>query len=130
GQDVMINKNVKGRLSGEIISTVQVHPNLVPIVGNSSAHVDVNIYDGTLVDFAPMQAMAGYFKDKNLRLIRFDSLKNELSFVNGILEIPEMNINSSIGYIEMSGKQSLDLNMEYYLRIPMKMVTEVGFNSF
>jgi hypothetical protein len=129
GQDVMINKNVKGRLSGEIISTVQVHPDLVPMVGNSSAHLDIEIYDGTLVDFAPMQAMGSYFKDKNLRLIRFDSLKNELSFANGVFEIPEMNINSSIGYIEMSGKQSLDLNMEYYLRIPMKMVTEVGFNS-
>jgi hypothetical protein len=129
GQDVMINKNIKGRLSGEVISTVQVHPNMVPLVNNSSAHLDLKIYEGTLVDFAPLQAMAGYFKDKNLRLIRFDSLKNELAFANGVLNIPSMNINSSLGYIEMSGKQSLDLNMEYYLRIPMKMVTQVGFNS-
>jgi hypothetical protein len=129
GHDVMINKNVKGKLSGEVVSTVQVHPNMVPMLDNSSAHLDVKIYDGTLVDFAPMQAMAGYFKDKNLRLIRFDSLKNELSFANGVFDIPSMNINSSLGYIEMSGKQSLDLNMEYYLRIPMKMVTQVGFNS-
>jgi hypothetical protein len=52
-----------------------------------------------------------------------------LTFANGVFDIPAMNINSSLGYIEMSGKQSLDLNMEYYLRIPMKMVTQVGFNS-
>jgi hypothetical protein len=129
GQDVMINKNVKGKLSGEIVSTVRVHPDMVPLVHNSSAHLDIKILDGTLVDFAPMQAMSGYFKDKNLRLIRFDSLKNELTFSNGVIDIPEMNINSSLGYIEMSGKQSLDLSMEYYLRIPMKMVTQVGFNS-
>jgi hypothetical protein len=29
----------------------------------------------------------------------------------------------------MSGRQSLDLSMEYYLRVPMKMVTKVGLGS-
>jgi hypothetical protein len=76
-----------------------------------------------------MQAMSAYFKDKNLRLIRFDTLQNTLRFTNGVLEIPTMSINSSLGYIQMSGKQSLDLNMEYYVRVPMKMVTKVGFTS-
>ncbi len=76
-----------------------------------------------------MQAMAGYFKDKNLKLIRFDTLINKLSFSNGVLDIPQMNINSSLGYIQLSGKQSVDLSMEYYMKIPMKMVTSVGFNA-
>jgi hypothetical protein len=129
GQDVVVNKNIKGRLNGYIKSYVQVHPNLVPIMSNTKAEMDLKIYNGSLVDFAPMQAMASYFKDKNLRLIRFDTLTNKLTFTNGVLEIPAMDINSSIGYIQMSGKQSLDMNMEYYLRVPMKMVTKVGFTS-
>lgn len=129
GQDVVVNKNIKGRLSGYIKSYVRVHPDMVPILDNSRAEMDMKIYNGTLVDFAPMQAMASYFKDKNLRLIRFDTLQNKLRFVNGVLEIPVMEINSSIGYIQMSGKQSLDLNMEYYLRVPLKIVTKAGFSS-
>jgi len=129
GKDVVINKNIKGRLTGEIKSAVQIHPNFVPIVNNSSAKLNVKLYDGSLVDFAPMLAMAGYFKDKNLRLIRFDSLINQFSFENGVLDIPNMNINSSLGSIQLSGKQSVDLTMEYYMRIPMKMVTSVGFNA-
>jgi len=129
GQDVVVNKNLKGKITGQIISAVQIHPNFVPIVNNSSAKMDVIIFNGSLVDFAPMQAMAGYFKDKNLKLIRFDTLINQLSFVNGVLEIPRMNINSSLGYIQLSGKQSIDLKMEYYMKIPMKMVTSVGFNA-
>lgn len=129
GQDVVVNKNVKGRLSGQIKSYVQVHPDLVPIMNNTKAELNVKIYNGTLVDFAPMQAMASYFKDKNLRLIRFDTLQNKLTFSNGVLDIPAMNINSSLGYIQMSGKQSLDLSMEYYVRVPMKMVTKVGLSA-
>jgi hypothetical protein len=129
GQDVVVNKNVKGRLSGQIKSYVQVHPNLVPIVNNSKAEMTLAIYNGSLVDFAPMQAMGAYFRDKNLRLIRFDTLQNTLKFTNGVLDIPSMHINSSLGYIQIAGKQSLDLSMEYYLRIPMKMVTKVGFSA-
>jgi hypothetical protein len=129
GQDVVVNKNIKGRLSGQIKSYVRVHPNLVPIVDNSKAEMTLKIYNGSLVDFAPMQAMASYFKDKNLRLIRFDTLENKFTYANGVLDIPAMDINSSLGYIRLSGKQSLDMNMEYYVRVPMKMVTKVGFSS-
>ncbi|MBX2967179.1 MAG: hypothetical protein KF845_13625 [Cyclobacteriaceae bacterium] len=129
GQDVVVNKNVKGRLSGSIRSYVRIHPDLVPVMSNTRAEMNLKIYNGSLVDFAPMQALGSYFKDKNLNMIRFDTLQNKLTFTNGVLEIPAMSINSSLGYIQISGRQSLDLNMEYYLRIPMKMVTKVGLSS-
>lgn len=129
GQDFYINKNIKGRLSGQIKSRLLVHPDLTPIINDSEAQLDVQIYNGSLTDFGPMQAMSSYFKDKNLRNVRFDTLRNKLTFKNGILEIPAMNINSSLGFMEISGKQYMDLNMEYYLRIPLKMVTQVGFKS-
>lgn len=129
GQDYTINKNIKGRLNGEIKSRLLVHPDLTPIINDSQAQMDVLIYNGSLIDFGPMQAMAGYFKDKNLRNVRFDTLRNKLTFKNGVLEIPSMNINSSLGFMEVSGKQYLDMKMEYYLRIPLKMVTQVGFKS-
>ncbi|SFN25218.1 AsmA family protein [Chitinophaga sp. YR627] len=129
GQDYVINKNIKGRLNGQIRSRIQMHPDLTPIIDNCEAELDLGIYNGSLVNFAPMQAMAGYFKDKNLNMVRFDTLRNKLSLKNGVLNIPNMNINSSLGFMEISGKQSLDMNMEYYMRIPLKMVTTVGFQS-
>jgi hypothetical protein len=73
--------------------------------------------------------MADYFKDKNLNLVRFDTLENVMDLKEGILHIPKMNINSSLGFIELSGRQSLDLNMDYFLRIPLGLVTQVGFRS-
>jgi hypothetical protein len=39
------------------------------------------------------------------------------------MTIPVMVINSSMGHMEISGKQDLHGNMEYYLKIPWKMVT-------
>jgi hypothetical protein len=74
-----------------------------------------------------MEAMSAYFKDKNLKMVRFDTLRNVLTFENNTLNIPAMTINSSLGFLEFSGTQSLDMKMSYYVRIPLKMVTQVGF---
>jgi len=127
GQDYVINKNIKGRLTGQIKSYVQVYPDLTPLLDQSEAELDVAIYDGVLVNFAPMKAVSSYFKDKNLSMVRFDTLRDKLTFKNGALSIPAMNINSSLGFMEISGTQSLNTQMEYYIRIPLKMVTQVGF---
>jgi uncharacterized protein involved in outer membrane biogenesis len=127
GRDFVINKNVKGRLTGDIKTYVQVHPDLTPLMDHSQAEIDVTITDGTLVNFTPIKAMSSYFKDKNLNMVRFDTLRDKLTFKDGALTIPSMNINSSLGFMEISGTQSLDTHMEYYVRIPLKLVTQVGF---
>jgi hypothetical protein len=129
GQDYVINKNIKGTLDGQIKCYVLVHPDLTPLIDQSEAQMDIEIHNGVLVNFAPMQAMSTYFSDKNLMMVRFDTLRDVLTLKNGALSIPGMNINSSIGFMEISGTQSLDMHMEYYLRIPLKLVTQAGFHK-
>ena len=128
GQDYVINKNLRGSLSGQIETDMQVHPDLTPVMENTQARIDLEILNGVLVNFAPMQALSSYFGDRNLSMVRFDTLRNTLTFKNGVLFIPDMNINSSLGYMEISGQQSMDTHMEYVLRIPLKLVTQVGFH--
>ncbi len=129
GQDFLMNKNLHGRLSGTVESLFHVHPDLTPILPEGEAHLDVFITQGSLVNFAPLQAMAGYFKDKNLNMVRFDTLRNTLDLKNGKLHIPAMTINSSLGYIEMEGSQGLDLTMDYLIRVPWSLVSQVGVQS-
>jgi len=126
GQDFLMNKNLHGRLSGTVKSLFHVHPDLTPILPEGEAHLEVSITQGSLVNFAPLQAMAGYFKDKNLNMVRFDTLKNTLDLKKGKLYIPAMTINSSLGYIEMEGSQGLDLTMDYLIRVPWSLVSQVG----
>ncbi len=129
GQDALINENLHGKISGNIKSTFKMHPDLTPIVEKSEAHMELVITDGSLVNFAPILAMSDYFKDKNLRMVRFDTLQNVLDLKDGLLSIPSMNINSSIGFMEISGRQHLDLTMAYFVRIPLKMVTQVAWRK-
>jgi hypothetical protein len=129
GQDYLINENLHGLVSGSIVSKFLVYPDLTPIIEKSEAKMDLTVFQGRLVNFTPLQAMGDYFKDKNLSNVRFDTLSNTFELREGVLNIPKMNINSSLGFIELSGKQSLDLNMDYFIRIPLGLVTQVGFRS-
>jgi len=129
GQDYLINDNLHGKVSGTITSKFLVHPDLTPIIEKSEAHLELTVQEGSLVNFTPFQAMSSYFKDKNLNLVRFDTLENTFDLKNGVLHIPKMTVNSSIGFIELSGMQGLDLNMDYFIRIPLGLVTQVGMRS-
>jgi hypothetical protein len=76
-----------------------------------------------------MQAMSAYFGDKNLNRIKFDKLENRFMLKNGQLSFPNMTINSTLGYIEIAGSQTVDLNMDYYVRVPLKIVGKAAFNK-
>jgi hypothetical protein len=91
--------------------------------------MDMTVTQGRLVNITPLEAVNSYFKEKNLQLDRLDTLQNPFELKEGVLNIPSMNINSSLGFIELSGRQTLDLKMDYFIRIPLGLVTQVGFRS-
>ncbi len=129
GQDAMLSDNIVGQISGRVSSHMLVYPDLVPIVEKGEATIGITITNGTLLDFGPMRAMAAFFNDRNLSRVRFDTLENTLTLKDGKLHIPKMTINSSLGFIELSGNQSLDTSMDYLIRVPLNLVTQVGFRS-
>ncbi len=40
-----------------------------------------------------------------------------------------MAINSSLGYMIISGNQDMDYNMEYFIRVPLSLVAGTGFKK-
>jgi hypothetical protein len=129
GQDALLNDNVHGKVTGRIQSTFRMHPDLTPILEESEAHLELSITEGSLVDFAPAMAMADYFGDRNLSRLRFDKLENTLDLKDGVITIPTMLINTSVGFMEISGRQNLDASMAYFVRVPLRMVTQVAWRK-
>ena len=126
GQDHMVSENIHGKLNGTITGKIHVHRDMVPIIDDSEIHMDIKVTEGRLEKYAPLTAMADFFKDKNVAKVLFDTLQNHIDMNKGEISFPMMTINSSLGFMEVSGKQDMKMNMEYYFRIPMKMVTDVA----
>ncbi len=126
GQEHLVSENLHGKFTGKVTGKIHMHNDLVPIIDDSEIHMDVGVTQGRMENYALLHYMSDYFQDKNLDKVFFDSLNNHIDIVNGEMLIPKMEINSSLGHLEISGKQTLDGNMEYYLRIPWKMVTKTA----
>jgi len=126
GQDHLVSENLHGRLSGRLTGKIHLHTDLVPKIDDSDLDIEFEVLDGRLERYALFDYLAEYFSDRNLQSVRFDTLSNTLELNKGVLTIPSMNINSSIGYMEIAGTQDMNLNMDYYVRIPWKMVTEAA----
>jgi hypothetical protein len=127
GQDHLVSENLHGKLNGEIKGKLRMHTDLVPMIDKSELVLNVEVLNGRLENYQPMELLADYFKDKNLTKIRFDTLRNRFEIKNNTLVIPSMTINSSLGFVEISGRQSMNMEMDYYLKIPLSLVTQAAF---
>jgi hypothetical protein len=88
--------------------------------------MDVEVLDGRLENFAMLQSMSDFFGDKNLNKVLFDTLANHIDVEKGMMKIQNMVINSSLGFMQLSGQQDFDMNMDYYVRVPWRMVTQAA----
>lgn len=126
GQDYLVSENVHGRASAVVDCHLPIHRDFTPILEKAVVHVDWEVVDGKLENFEMLSALSDYFADKNLSSIAFDTLQNHIDFTRGVLNIPSMSILSSLGYLEISGQQDMDFNMDYFIRVPWKMVTQAA----
>lgn len=126
GQDHLVSENLHGKLSGSVKGKVHLHADMVPIIDDSDLHLNVEVVGGRLENYSALQALSEFFGDKNLKKVFFDTLRNKIDLKQGVMTVPAMTINSSLGFIEVSGKQDMQMNMEYYLRIPWKVITQAG----
>ncbi|MNJ86490.1 AsmA family protein [compost metagenome] len=129
GQDHVVSENLNGILSGSLTGKIHLHADMTPKLDDSDIDLKIEVLNGKLENYAPMKSLADYFQDKNLSKIYFDSLQNTLKMKNGELLVPKMGINTSLGYLELSGKQDAKMNMEYFVSVPLKMVTDAGFKK-
>jgi hypothetical protein len=123
GQDNIVSDNLHGKINGTLSGKIHMHADLIPMLDDSKINIDFLVEGGALEKFAPMQALSGFFEDKKLEKVLFDSLQNNIRLENGIMVIPEMVINSNLGFIVVSGKQDLDMNMEYFIKVPLKLIS-------
>ena len=124
GEDEPLSENLHGNLTADITGNIRIYPDMVPNLDESEIHMDVMVLNGRLVNYEPMLMLTDYMGGKDLTNIRFDTLTNHMDLTNGLLTIPNMTIESTIGHFELAGKQDLDFNLEYYLRVPWNLVTQ------
>jgi hypothetical protein len=117
GQDVIIDKNLKGRVSAEVILKSEWSDKLTVYSDRIYASSQVTITNGELNNFEPMLALSRYLKGADLKNIRFSTLTNTIEIKNRMVNIPQMEIKSSAMDLTLSGTHSFDNMVNYDLQL-------------
>ena len=131
GQEYVVNDNIKGFLSGTLKGKIKLYPDLFPVLDKSDLEMNLMVKNGVIVNYAPLRSVADFFKDKNLNYVRFDTLQNTFKLKNNQVSFPAMTINTTLGFIEVSGNQNLNepMNMNYVVRVPWALVTNAAVSK-
>lgn len=126
GQDHLVSDQLHGRVTGNLTGKLRMHVDLVPIINESTIKITATIVDGMLENYPMFDYMADYFKNRNLSKVRFDTLSNTITIAKGVMQIPRMTINSTLGFIEIGGRHSLDQKFDYQVRIPWQLIRQAA----
>lgn len=129
GQDAIVSENLHGQLNADITGNIRVYPDMVTDLDQSEVHLDAQVINGRLENYDPVMMLSSYFDDSELTNIKFDTLQNHMDITNGKISIPNMTIESSLGHMDISGTQDMNDNIDYFLRIPWKLVKRAARNK-
>lgn len=83
------------------------------------AHIAIQLNNGVLRNFEPMQQLAKYVAEENLANLCFASLKNNIQVKNRTIYIPPMEVHSNITHIQIAGTHTFDGKVAYNFLIPL-----------
>lgn len=130
GQEVITEKNLKGRLSAETEMQSLWSRELSCRMDAVKVRSKLSIEQGELIGFEPLMALSRYLKNADLKHIRFSTLSNTISISNRLISIPAMEINSSALDLLASGTHSFDNVIDYRMQLLLSQLKGKKEKSF
>ena len=126
GQKSFQDKNLKGMLSANMqvasvwSSTFQVEKPTI------YAKANITIENGALIDYEPLSGLSKYLKNRDLKYVSFETLKNTIEIKDQMISIPEMEINSSAIDFKVNGTHGFDQTIDYHLNVLISQLRTSG----
>ena len=117
-EPLRLGDTVKGVVDGLVNVEATIEPDLSVHLEKAFGRFDIEIASGHIVDFPPLEAMANYFDNRNMKDVRFSDLELQATLENGIFHIPRTAVGSSLGYLEIEGRHELNGFMSYSITVP------------
>jgi len=80
---------------------------------------DLVLQQGGLTNFTPLNSLSKFVDAKELQNLRFQRLNNHIEIMQGVIDIPQMDINSNATRMSISGKHTLDNAYTYYIQLSL-----------
>ncbi len=117
GGSTLTEKNLRGQANSSIQFSGNFTPQLNAISESFVAQFNLEILNGSLINFEPMKKLSRFISLSELSDIRFATLKNTIEIKKRNILIPKMEINSSALNLTVSGTHSFDNVVNYHFKL-------------
>ncbi|MBP9069195.1 MAG: hypothetical protein KBG47_06790 [Bacteroidia bacterium] len=116
-QETLKDNNVGGLLSASIDFSGTWNKFLEPDLNSMKAISDLQIEQGRLVDFKPLESLAKFVDINDLKSIKFSSLQSRVEISKSIITIPKTAIKNSALNIDFWGTHSFNNDIDYHIQL-------------
>jgi len=117
GQTSLQSRHLKGRGDATVQYGSGLNNRFETDAASVSAVADVEIRDGELLDFEPLQEMSRFLDATELKNIKFSTLRNRIEIARGTVIIPEMEVKSSVLNLQGYGSHSFGNEIDYHFNM-------------
>jgi hypothetical protein len=117
GQKNITSNQLGGKIDATVYFKSFINQELTIDPNSLYALGDIVIREGELIRYSPLYKLSKYIKQKELEHIRFSTLKNQVEIKDQVVNIPEMDIESSTLNLKIFGSHSFKNKIDYHVRV-------------
>lgn len=122
-QTVLTYQNIGGKATiKDLHALVYFDEKLNVLLKKIKVDSRLTIENGVLNNFEPALKLAKFIDVNELRNLKFSKLENDILIYDGIIHIPQMNIQSNAINLAISGQHDFDNNLDYYIKLKLNEV--------
>lgn len=116
-QNFITDEHLRGKVWSVIDIRLLWNKELVFLEDEMEMKASIEIQDGELINFEPLEDLGSFVKVKELNYIKFHRLNNDILIKNSNITIPAMVIKSTALNLILAGEHTFNNDIEYYFKI-------------
>jgi len=117
GQQGILDENIFGITTSDFRFVADWTPSLQIDWGSLQTDAQIRIDDGVLVDYEPMNALGRFLRIDDLSRVTFSTLENLIHIRDRTIIIPQMEIQSNVLNLKLSGNHTFENQVEYFIQV-------------
>ncbi len=115
----LVEENLFGSFSGDLHLAGDLNQYLDLDPESLYSYGDVQLKEGRLVDFEPLEGLAGFVKLSDLKDIQFSDVSTSFRVERTYFYIPQLSVTANRYQLDVSGQHGFDNTLDYHVAVEM-----------
>ena len=117
GQQSLMAENISGNATAFVRYSSIWTKKLSVVPQSIEAEIDLNIQNGVLENYQPLEALSRFIALEELNRVKFKELKNQILIKNETVFIPNFDVFSSALDVTIAGTHTFDNTIDYHFTL-------------